>query len=353
MRTIIVGILLDLKTYRGIPKGRTGNERLSLYNKAGRELGIKPFYMCLRDLRSTTALGYTYENKGYRLVRRTIPKVTHNRAITLSPYLKNKLRKLSRSSNLFNRQNRYDKQHIHQLIHANASLRKYLPAATKYSRSKLEAAMRKYYSLFIKPTNSSVGEGIIKLSMQESGNWKLYGINRTPKIVSYKQAVSLIEKKVRKQSYMIQEAIPLATHHGSPYDLRISVQRGGSGQWQITGIVGKVAASGRHITNVAKGGKVKRCEELFTSSGFDSTQLIKELHQVSLAIAQYIGISLPHMADLGLDVGVDQNGNIKLIEVNGRDQRYSFKKAKMRTTFYRTYETPLRYAKFLLNQSSS
>ncbi|MHA7748742.1 MULTISPECIES: YheC/YheD family protein [Paenibacillus] len=57
---------------------------------------------------------------------------------------------------------------------------------------------------------------------------------------------------------------------------------------------------------------------------------------------------MPHTADLGLDIGVDQNGGIKFIEVNGRDQRYSFRKAKMHTTFYKTYETPLKYAKFLL-----
>lgn len=351
MRTT-VGVLLDLETYLGIARGRTGNERLALYNKAGKLHGLRPFYMCLQHVKGKYALGYYYENNAYRLVRRSIPRVTHNRAISLSPYLRKKLKELSQSSIVYNRQNRYDKHHIHQLIHSSVTLRKYLPESTKYSRSKLEAAMRKFSSLFIKPTNSSVGEGIIKMSMQENGSWKLYGINRKPKIVSYKQAVPLIEKKVRKQTYMIQEAIPLATHQGRPYDLRISVQRGGSGQWQITGIVGKVAASGRHITNVAKGGKVKRCEELFTSSGFDSTRIIQELHQVSLAIAQFIGVRLPHMADLGLDVGVDRNGNIKLIEVNGRDQRYSFKKAKMSTTFYRTYETPMRYAKFLLNRSN-
>ncbi|MGO4275806.1 YheC/YheD family protein [Paenibacillus sp. TAF58] len=49
-------------------------------------------------------------------------------------------------------------------------------------------------------------------------------------------------------------------------------------------------------------------------------------------------------------MGVDLNGRIKLIEVNGRDQRYEFKQLKMNQTFNNTYETPLRYAKFLLNR---
>ncbi|SDN75784.1 YheC/D like ATP-grasp [Paenibacillus sp. yr247] len=351
MRTT-VGVLLDLKTYLGISKGRTGTERLALYNIAGENHGLRPFYMSLHHLRGKTALGYYYENNAYKLVRRSIPKVTHNRAIALSPFLRKKLKELSKSSIVFNEQNRYDKLHIHQLLYANHSLRTYLPESTKYSREQLKTALKKYSSLFIKPTSSSVGDGIIKISKQEGGGWNLYWMKGKPKLVTYKEAVSFIAKKVGKRNYMIQEAIPLATYNGQPYDLRISVQRGGSGQWQVTGMIGKVAALGRHVTNVAKGGKVKRVEELFDSSGFYSPLIKHELQQVSLSIAQYIGIKLPQMADIGLDVGVDAYGNIKLIEVNGRDQRYTFKKADLETTFYHTYETPLRYAKFLLNQST-
>ncbi|MBP1961691.1 YheC/YheD family protein [Paenibacillus aceris] len=347
MRTT-VGVLLDLETYKGIPKGKTGNERIALYNKAGKIHGLKPFYMCLQHVDGKSALGYSYSNNKYKLLRRTVPCVTHNRAITLTPYLRRKLKQLSQSSHVFNRQNRYDKHRIHHLIQGNSSLRKYLPESSKYSRKQLEAAMSKYGSLFIKPTNSSVGDGIIKVSKQTSGAWILHGVFRKPQLVSRKRAVILIEKTVRKQSYMIQEAIPLATYKGRPYDLRVSVQRGEQGQWQITGVVGKVAARGRHVTNVAKGGSVKRCEELFKSSGFEVSQVTQELHQASLAIAKHLGSVLPHLADLGLDVGVDQSGRIKFIEVNGRDQRYSLKKAHMRSTFYRTYETPLKYAKFLL-----
>ncbi|MCY9662048.1 hypothetical protein P5G65_30600 [Paenibacillus chondroitinus] len=94
-----VGVLLDLKTYRGIAKGRTGNERIALYNRAGNKCGIKPFYMCLNYVNGKSALGYFYANPKYKLVRKSIPRVTHNRAITLTPYLKKKLNQLSRYSN--------------------------------------------------------------------------------------------------------------------------------------------------------------------------------------------------------------------------------------------------------------
>ncbi|NEW06665.1 YheC/YheD family protein [Paenibacillus sp. SYP-B3998] len=348
-----VGILLDGDTYLGVPRNKTGNERIDYYNKAAEQLGLMPFYMSLSHMSKGTALGYTYKNKQFKLERRSIPKVTHNRAITLSRSSKKKLKQLSQSSIVFNRLNRYDKHRIHKLIHAKSSMQIYLPNSMKYSPEQLMNALKKHKALFIKPTNSSVGDGIVKISKQSDGKWCLYWKKGNPKLVSSKQVLSLIDKIVGHKKYMIQEAISLATYHGRPYDLRVSVQRGGSGKWQITGMVGKVAAVGRHVTNVAKGGTCKRCEELFKQSGFDPERMKYAVSEASLAIAQYVSGKLPHLADLGLDIGVDLEGNIKLIEINGRDQRYTFKKAKMNATFYQTYETPMQYAKFLLQNKTN
>jgi hypothetical protein len=69
--------------------------------------------------------------------------------------LRKKLKELSQSSIVFSRQNRYDKYRIHKLLYANLSLRKYLPESIKYSKEELQAALKKYSPLFIKPTNSS------------------------------------------------------------------------------------------------------------------------------------------------------------------------------------------------------
>ena len=193
----------------------------------------------------------------------------------------------------------------------------------------------------------------MKLKKHKSGKWLFYWKKGKPKLVSSKKAVAYITRYVGKQKYMIQEAIPVATYNGRPYDLRVTVQRGSTGSWQITGMIGRVAAVGRHVTNVAKGGKVKKVEELFHASGFEPEEMKAAIREASLHIMTYLSGKLPHLADVGLDIGVDRQGAIKLIEINGRDQRYSFKKAKMSSTFYRTYETPLKYAKYLLNRTNN
>ncbi|UKS23911.1 YheC/YheD family protein [Paenibacillus sp. HWE-109] len=348
-----VGVLLDRKIFMGISKGKTGNEKLSLYNQVAKQHNLTPFYTSLHQIGITTAQGYIYTKNKYKFVRRPIPKVTHNRAMTLSPFLKRKLKQLSKNSFIFNRQNRYDKYYIYKLLHQNIHLRDYLPVSLKYSEKVLKSAMAAYQSLFIKPTNDSIGNGIMKLTKQLSGKWLLFWKKGKQTLLSAKRAVSVIQKVVGKRTYMIQETIALATYKGRPYDLRVSVQRGTSGRWQVTGVVGKVASAGRHVTNVAKGGKVRRTEVLFKNNRFNFETMMNDIRRASISIMNDLSGKLPHLADVGLDIGIDHRGHIKLIEVNGRDQRYSFKKAKMSATFYRTYETPLQYAKYLLQQAQS
>jgi len=344
----IVGVLLDPKTFSGIRSGKTGSERIAFYQKAGQELGITPLFMSLRPIRNNVVVGLIYRHPKFHLVRRPIPSVTHNRAMALSKSNKQIMATLATRSTIFNRVNRFDKFYIHQLMFKDKRMRRYLPWSVKFSREQLRKAMGNHHALYIKPTSSSVGDGIIKIQKDMNGLWNLTWKKKDTYLLSEDRAIAWIKKKVGKQRYMIQEAIQLAKHDGNVYDLRVSVQRGGEGKWQVTGVVGKVAAKGSHVTNVAKGGKVKRIQVLFRGSGFHPEQMKRMVEKSSLQMVKFLSTKLPHLADVGLDIGIDERGQVKLIEMNCRDQRYSFRKANMKKTFYKTYETPLRYAKFLL-----
>ncbi|WP_248926185.1 YheC/YheD family protein [Paenibacillus hamazuiensis] len=344
-----VGILLDHETFMGIRSRKTGYERIRFYEKAAGELNLKPFYMSLRKISGATASGYTYSSGKYRLVKRPIPGVIHNRAMVLAPYWSRKLKKLARSCIMFNRITRFGKYRIYRILSRSGSLRGYLPETMKYSGQNLKRAMRKFGDLYIKPTSGSVGDGVLKISRKESGRWEICGKKKKAIRRSAAKTALLIARYIGRKSYLIQEAIPLPQYRGRPYDLRVSVQRGGTGSWQVTGIVGKVAAKGRHVTNVAKGGKVRRCEQLFEASGLPVEETKSRVREASLEIAEYLGERLPHLADIGLDMAVDESGRIKFIEMNGRDQRITFGKAGLRTVFYSTYLTPLAYARYLMD----
>jgi hypothetical protein len=343
-----VGILLDQRTYRKLLLGKTGNERVKLYNKAARRLKLKLLYMSLEGihLRSGKATGYSPKGHHYVKLTRVIPKVIHNRTFPRGRIERKRLSVLSKCSYIFNAQNRYSKYRIHRLLQRNAGLRQYLPASQAYSMQKLRRMMVNYEAIYIKPQRGSVGRGIIRIQQVRGGLWSI----RTSKestILSKRATCRWVHQKVGDQLYMIQEGIHLTTYQGRPYDIRVSVQRGQSGRWQITGMVGKVARKGSHVTNVAKGGTVKRCELLFRHSRLPANRTRAKLEDFSLLLANYVGNRLYRLADVGLDIGLSGSGKIYFIEMNCRDQRYSFAKAGLRREFYHTYETPLRYASYL------
>jgi len=304
--------------------------------------------MTLNRIRGKTALGYTYNGTRYKLEKSIIPSVTHNRSITLTGSSKSKLSNLAKNTMLFNGFNRYSKHRIHRMLIQHPELRKLMPHTVKYSKANLESFATKYTSLYIKPSSGSVGEGIIKISQARNGMWKIVLRKGKSIIKSKKSTLSFVSNYIGNKEYIIQQTIPLALYKTKPYDLRVSVQRGIDGNWNVTGIVGKVAAKGSHVTNIAKGGRVRHCEELFRASGFSVLVVKAAIRKSALQIAQFLSKRIPHLADIGLDMGLDMNGKVKFIEMNARDQRITFKKAKLFQTFYKTYLTPLQYGKYLL-----
>lgn len=352
MRTI--GILLDVHTWKGIPSGRTGHEKISFYNRAARKLNLSPFYFSLHHLEPhlRKAKGYVYRNGRYVLTVKSTPKVIHNRSMTSLRIGKERLRRLSKQRVVFNAQTRYTKYKVHQLLVKQQSLKPHLPRTKRFSKSSLSKMMDRFKELYIKPSNGSIGKGIIKIAQDQGGFWTIQASEKIRKKRG-KKIYGYLCKQIGKQSYLIQEAIPLARYKGRPFDIRVSVQKSGEGKWQVTGMVGKVAGKGKHVTNVARGGSVKSCEELFAGCGLNVKQTQQTVKDFSLKVAQYLEKKLPRLADIGLDIGIDQHGKPYFIEMNGRDLRYSFGKAGLTKKWYKTYENPMKYGKYLLKRRGS
>lgn len=345
-----IGILVDNGVFRRIRSGNTGNEKLRLYNKAAAKHGIKIIYMCLERISPSFQSVYGYKRiKGsYVSGKYPIPKVIHNRTLTFSKRSNQRLRRLKRIRLVFNGQNRYSKYRIHRLL--RSAFPSHLPNTVRYTRRNLRDMMNRHNSLYIKPRSSSVGKGIIKITRRKSGSWQVR-LPHKSLVAGTRKTEAIIAGHVRKKKYLIQQTIPLATYRGNPYDIRVSVQRGADGNWQVTGMYGKVAKKGSHVTNVARRGSAKPCDILFRHSFGNPAHVAMNVQHVSLHIARYLGRRLRNLADIGLDMGVDRAGHPYFIEMNGRDQRYGFRKAGLPAAFYRSYETPVLYAKYLLQRA--
>ncbi|WNR45739.1 YheC/YheD family endospore coat-associated protein [Paenibacillus roseipurpureus] len=355
-----VGILVNDALFAGIPLGNTKYEAIGFYGDAGKFYGVTPCYFRIQDVRMKTMKVHAYVQEDGRYKRKwsKLPKVVHNRAIYLDPESAKTLGEWSkRGIQIFNQWNRYSKLRIHELLMKNEAIRPHLPCTFPATIPNVKAMMASYDSLIIKPTNSSIGRGVMKLE-RRSGKWNLqYPVNmklsnRKWRTLIFRQRLPLIlRRRLRTGSYMVQQCLPLATVAGRPFDMRISVQRGANGEWGVTGIVAKVASSKQFLTNVAQGGRLMTLTDILNTEypHLNQDHVCREITDFSLLVAQQLSLDLPNLADIGLDIAITKDGYPLFIECNSKDQRYSFREADMQACWQSTYYNPIAYAKFILD----
>ncbi|WP_068620051.1 YheC/YheD family endospore coat-associated protein [Paenibacillus tuaregi] len=356
-----VGILLNAAMYRGIPRLKTREESLSNYQEAAAELDLIPCFIKIGDvdIRTGRTAAFIYRNHQYEQVSMPIPRVIHNRAIYSEAGPRHRIGGLlSRQVAVFNMNNRYGKDEIHKLLSADPYLRSCLPDTALFSPANLKHFMENHNDLILKPCRGSVGKGVMRLH-QDGAGWSLTFPSHSRKNTWISQKLrgrelpGPLKQQLRRYPYLIQQRIPLAEVQGRPFDLRVTVQRGLTGEWGITGMFAKKSAAGAFISNLAGGGSAYPVPSVLAEimSPHESAVVIAQVEHLALTTVRYLSRHLPLLADLGLDIGVTADGRIYFIECNGRDQRYGFKKAGMMETWKASYREPMAFARYLYNHT--
>lgn len=354
----LVGVLLNADMHRGVPRLKTGQESLSNYEEAAAAYGLVPCYLKLTDIDTVSGFSAAYikGSSEYRRVVVPTPAVIHNRAIynQNSPRMQ---RLLQHHPLIYNTCNRYGKDEIHELLKKNTELQEYLPATTRGSG--LREMMNRYPDLILKPCRGSIGNGVMRLVRKGAHRWNLSYLSssmRRWRSITVDQAAlpRALRARLASVPYLVQERIPLAEIEGRPFDLRVTVQRGWGGNWQVTGLFAKLAAPGGFVSNIARGGEALSSsfalEKVFSSSA--AAHIRMSVETLSLDIARCLEQDLPGLADIGLDIGITKDGRIFFIECNGRDQRYGFHKAGLTEIWKDSYRRPMGYARFLLEKNA-
>jgi len=158
------------------------------------------------------------------------------------------------------------------------------------------------------------------------------------RVVQGKEAVlHTLKSLFRPKIYLLQPHLSLGRINGRPFDVRVMVQRTKSNQpWQVTGWLAKLAGPGYVVTNVARSrGSVLSLQNAILRSGIPKPpHFLVEIKKVSLAVASCLGNAYPSLREIGLDLGLDQEGKIWIIEANFRPALSLFQRLPDKT-FYR------------------
>lgn len=132
--------------------------------------------------------------------------------------------------------------------------------------------------------------------------------------------VSFIENLIVKEKWLIQPYIQARTKNGRSYDFRLHMQKNGLGDWEITLIYPRLSSGERLNSNISSGGS--RVELIpFLRKEFPNswTLVMEKLEVFSLEFTKHFeNLYKRPFDELGIDVGLDQDGKLWIFEVNSR-----------------------------------
>lgn len=249
------------------------------------------------------------------------------------------------------------KWQTYQMLQANDNIRSHLPDTKIYKGpDSVRALLNKYPAICLKPNGGSHGIGVVSIKRQPTG-FAVQGRTKTNQpfiksIATEKQLLTWIHLFIQKTRYLVQPFLTLQTADGSPFDLRILVQKNHLQQWETTGRAIRIGDGNGITSNLHGGGKALRWEP-FLAKHFTAEQgkkIEQQIEQLTKLVPSHIERQHGKLVELGLDIGIDRHAHVWLIEVNSKPGRSVFLRTGDLETRKRSMELPIQYAKALLSQ---
>lgn len=232
-----------------------------------------------------------------------------------------------------------------KVILQNRLLAIFVPETRKYSLEHLNELLDVYGTVYIKPDRGTYGAGVMRaerriVHLSPSGQQPdqedpaadgceaetrdeqaMYILRYAEDAEVYNSAEELhaaLLPKIKDRPYLVQQGIDLLRHQERPFDLRVLTQKNLAGGWETTGMLGRVAAPQKVVTNYHNGGSIFTVETLFKEhmSPGEMATTIQQLKSLGVKIAAQLETAYPGLKEIGLDVALDQHHDLWLLEVN-------------------------------------
>ena len=195
----------------------------------------------------------------------------------------------------------------------------------------------RYKKVVLKPVGGIQGKNIYIVEEIDKGYQ--IGFQTRSKIFSSLEFDDFITNNIMKRRYIVQKYISSRTLDGHPFDCRVHVEKNGFGQWESARNYVRIGLNQKVVSNVNQGGAVTDLEPFLKANFGSSWQEIKnKIISISTAVPEKVEkIRGTHIMSLGLDVGIDESGEIYLFEVNDGPATVAVKTevARLRSRYYK------------------
>ncbi|RED64060.1 YheC/YheD family protein [Cohnella lupini] len=214
------------------------------------------------------------------------------------------------------------------------TLRKIVPKTVKLSDSSLREMLRHHGMVYVKPDVGMHGNGVMRVEIAR-GLYRLRMGTQDRSYSSFGEMYQVIRKLTSGRKHLIQRGVHLLRYGGRRFDLRVMAQLNPRKSWETTGMIGRVAAARKIVTNYHGGGKLVPVEKLLGSQlGHTLVRgKIRQLRKIGVMAGQAMRRKFPGVCEVGVDVGMDASLTPWILEVNTSPDPYIFRKLPDRSIF--------------------
>jgi glutathione synthase/RimK-type ligase-like ATP-grasp enzyme len=327
---------------------------------AGKNEGALVYIFGIQDVdfERTRVRGFVYKDGRWQPAQLPFPDAIYDQVLsrkleTNKHYVKQRERLSSiYGSRIFN-DGFFDKWQVHEWLMNDPKVRPHIPQTVRYTNAQYAVAfLRSHHTTFLKPIHGSLGLGIVKVTRHSDGSIT-YEIKQQEqrvytKVANPEAALKALRGRLKSRPYLMQEGISLATYQDRPFDLRIVLQRDGSGEWKRTKIFARVAKLGDFTSNISSGGEalpVTKVLELIYQQEAKRRRCRSMIRKVSTMVTSIIeSQSNKQFGELGIDMGVDDHGNVWIIEVNSKPWKSPTTEKGRQDLVDLAFKRPMQYA---------
>lgn len=209
--------------------------------------------------------------------------------------------------------------------------------------------------VYLKPLLGLRGRGIVRASSNDQTYTFEYRENKDNRKIEFddlQKAMNYLGDRFGKGKYLVQQGIDLLEFQGRVIDFRCIVQKNQFNEWVCQAIIGRAGVRDSVVSNISSGGEAFTAKEtLRLATSYSNEQieaLTTRMRSFAITVCNRVSGFGVNCGTLGLDIGVDLQGELWLIEVNNRDPDPGIALDVHDTGLYQTLKTgPLLYAKYL------
>lgn len=246
----------------------------------------------------------------------------------------------------------FNKWNVYKKLQKYPELQDHLPFTKLYQKDQdIIDFLETHSELYLKGVRGGRGKRIFYIRKLPEGGYE-YSNYVNKLIIQQVDNIKHLLQKTRafykKQVFIIQTPINLINLDGSKVDFRAELQRNGTGDLTISGIMARVGKPGAPITIHSSAYPIELFFKSFLNYSQEKIQeIIVKINQFLFTVYESIEKSYGTFCEIGLDFGIDTSGKIWFIESNSTSAKVSLMKAYDETTFHQAFLKPLQFARYL------